>query len=108
MLTPSSNKTADTVDILVLYRDESQKIQQVWRNGGENRWETSTPDAFQDIAEWSKIACVTPPMWTNVEEQMRLASASDLTRCFSQRDGRLMEVQFDGVAWKTPKEVPLT
>ncbi|CAG9946383.1 unnamed protein product [Clonostachys rosea f. rosea IK726] len=75
-------------------QDESQKIQQVWRNGGENRWETSTPDAFQDIAEWSKIASVTPPMWTNVEEQMRLASASDLTRCFSQRDGRLMEVQF--------------
>ncbi|CAI6045319.1 unnamed protein product [Clonostachys chloroleuca] len=71
-----SNKTADTVDTLVLYRDDAQKIQQVWRNGTGNRWETSTPDAFQDIDGWSKIACVTPPMWTNAEEQMRLASAS--------------------------------
>ncbi|CAH0023439.1 unnamed protein product [Clonostachys rhizophaga] len=80
----------------------------MWRNGTENRWETSTPNAFQDIGEWSKIACVTPPMWTNAEEQMRLASASDLTRCFFQRGGRLREVQFDGAAWKAPKEVPLT
>ncbi|CAG9986446.1 unnamed protein product [Clonostachys byssicola] len=103
-----SNKTADTVDTLVLYGDDSQKIQQVWRNGTENTWETSTPDAFQDIDEWSKIACVTPPMWTNAEEQMRLAFASDLTRCFFQGSGRLMEVQFDGAAWKAPKEVPLT
>ncbi|CAH0046452.1 unnamed protein product, partial [Clonostachys solani] len=89
-------------------KDGSRRIQQVRRNGTESRWETSTPEAFQNIDEWSKIACVTPPMWTNVEEEMRLASASDLTRCFFQRGGRLMEVQFDGLVWKDPKEVPLT
>ncbi|KAM7217454.1 hypothetical protein V8F06_007203 [Rhypophila decipiens] len=109
------NKSGDLVNTYVLYQDEESDtepgrgdIKQVWTDDSES-WQMSTPKALQN-ADWgTDIACLTPATSNDTyAEPLYLNYQSNLTRCYFQRGGWVVEVLQRGNDWAEMGQVPLT
>lgn len=104
----------DLVNTFVLYQDEEDEkkpgtgaIKQVWTDDSE-KWQASTPKALLNADMGTDIACLTPATSNDTyAAPLYLAAQSNLTRCYFQRGGWVVEVLQNGTDWTETGLVPL-
>jgi hypothetical protein len=103
-----SNATAnEQADVYVLYQNEAGDLEQVSTTDNGKNWVESSPKALRGCDVGTKITC-TSIETIRVGKARILEPASDMTRCYFFRAGRLSEAQFNGKDWKSLGEVPLS
>jgi hypothetical protein len=102
------DQETDRVNTYLLYQDDSTDIKQVWLDN-DTVWLTSSPKALRKADKGTGIACISTPMWPEtgpVKANVLNVASKDLTRCYFQKGGKLVEVVHDGGAdWQGPSPV---
>jgi hypothetical protein len=79
-------------------------IKQILLSDEDKGWQTSGPKALEKADKGTDIACITSPMWGDLPDigELPLKPASDINRCYFQKDGELVEVILEEGEWKGP------
>ncbi|CAH0021199.1 unnamed protein product [Clonostachys rhizophaga] len=105
---PNKVNTSSKVSTFLLYQDDTGDIKQAWVDN-DKTWQTSAPDQLKGADNGTDISCITTPAWEKDRtfDGLLLQAASDLTKCYFQKGGKLMEVRLSGTNWVDPKELAL-
>ncbi|VUC28072.1 unnamed protein product [Clonostachys rosea] len=105
---PNKVNTSSKVSTFLLYQDNSGDIKQAYVDN-DKTWQTSAPDELKGADNGTDISCITTPAWEKDRtfDGLLLQAASDLTKCYFQKGGKLMEVRLSGTNWVDPKELAL-
>lgn len=100
-----SGNNNGTLNTYLIYQADNGNI--LWGSDtSDSGWTTPKAGSVFDGADKpTNLACVTMAGSTNPD--IPLTSATDLNRCYFQKDGRLMEATFDGSKWNGPTEIHL-
>ncbi len=103
----TDNRRDDTVSTFVLYQDDSARIKQVWTDDSKT-WKTSSPQALATADQGTDISCLTPAASNDTYgDALFVAPQSNITRCYFQRGGWVVEVQQNGTDWVDLGKLPM-
>ncbi len=98
--------SSDLLNSYLVYQAADGKIM-YGTNTNSSGWVGPSTDAVFDGADHpTNLACVT--MAAGTDGDIPLTSATDLNKCYFQRDGDLIEVMYDGSKWATSGTVKMS